>query len=109
MSESSSTGALLEVDAVRRAFVRRRGIGRAPEIVHAVLDASFEVSRGEWLGLVGESGCGKSTLARLILRLIEPDGGTVRFEGRDIGALHGAELRGCDGGCRSSSRTRPAP
>ena len=49
--------------------------------------------RGETLGIVGESGCGKSTLARCLVRLLEPDGGAIRFEGRDISTLRSAERR----------------
>jgi ABC-type oligopeptide transport system ATPase subunit len=47
----------------------------------AVKDVSFAVNRGETFAVVGESGCGKTTLARMLLRLIEPDGGELRFEG----------------------------
>ena len=59
----------------------------------AVDKVSFEVARGETFAVVGESGCGKTTLARMLLRLIEPDGGEIEFEGRDLLALRGAELR----------------
>ena len=59
----------------------------------AVDDVSLSVHRGKTLGLVGESGCGKTTLGRAILRLMEPDIGTVQFMGSDFGSLHGAELR----------------
>ena len=52
--------------------------------VHAVEDVSLTVHKGETLGIVGESGCGKSTTARLMLRLLDPTAGTIRFEGRDI-------------------------
>jgi oligopeptide transport system ATP-binding protein len=60
--------------------------------VRAVDDISFRVKNGEILGLVGESGCGKSTVGRLLLRLIEPTGGTVLFEGRDLLTLPKADL-----------------
>ena len=61
--------------------------------VHAVDGVSFDLQRGETLGVVGESGCGKSTMGRCLLRLIEPTAGQVQFEGRDVGALRGEALR----------------
>jgi oligopeptide/dipeptide ABC transporter ATP-binding protein len=61
--------------------------------VRAVDDVSFDVNRGETLGIVGETGCGKSTTARLIMRLLEPTAGEVRFDGRDITRLKGAPLK----------------
>ena len=61
--------------------------------VHAVEDVTLTVHRGETLGIVGESGCGKSTTARLMLRLLDPTAGTIRFEGRDITKLSQRELR----------------
>jgi peptide/nickel transport system ATP-binding protein len=61
--------------------------------VRAVDDVSFDVAPGETLGIVGESGCGKSTLARLLLRLIEPDAGSVHFAGEDVRAASPARMK----------------
>jgi oligopeptide/dipeptide ABC transporter ATP-binding protein len=61
--------------------------------VHAVDGVSFDVIRGETLGIVGETGCGKSTTARLIMRLLEPTAGSVKLDGEDITALKGAALK----------------
>jgi len=86
---------LLEVAGLTRHYAVRGGLlrGRSAGVVRAVDGVSFSLARGETFGLVGESGCGKSTLARLVLRLIEPTGGTVRFDGQDITALDGERLR----------------
>src|ERR1700730_11771985 len=61
--------------------------------VHAVDDISFQIGKGETLGVVGESGCGKSTTARALMRLIEPDAGEVIFCGEAVGASDGISLR----------------
>jgi peptide/nickel transport system ATP-binding protein/oligopeptide transport system ATP-binding protein len=61
--------------------------------VHAVDGVSFDVIRGETLGIVGETGCGKSTTARLITRLLEPTSGTIQFEGRDISHLSATQVK----------------
>jgi ABC-type oligopeptide transport system ATPase subunit len=68
---------------------RRRQAGA----VEAVAGVSFDVLRGEALGIVGESGCGKSTTARLIMRLLDPTAGSVSFAGQDITSLRGARLK----------------
>ena len=86
--------ALLEVEGLVKHFVAGRSVfGRATAFVKAVDGVSFSVEAGKTLALVGESGCGKSTVSRLVLRLIEPDAGSVRFEGRDLLALDDSELR----------------
>ena len=76
---------LLEARGLRKHFPLRGGVlQRTQAWVRAVDDVAFDVKPGETLGIVGESGCGKSTLARLILRLVEPDAGTVWFDGEDV-------------------------
>jgi oligopeptide/dipeptide ABC transporter ATP-binding protein len=85
---------LLEVRNLKKYFpikggIMRRTIGH----VKAVDDVSFFVRHGETLGIVGESGCGKSTTGRLILRLIEPTGGQVLFEGTDLASLSKSQMR----------------
>jgi peptide/nickel transport system ATP-binding protein/oligopeptide transport system ATP-binding protein len=77
---------LVEVRDLVKHFPLKRGIIFQKQIgaVHAVDGVSFDVRRGETLGIVGETGCGKSTTARLILRLLEPTSGKITFEGEDI-------------------------
>jgi oligopeptide/dipeptide ABC transporter ATP-binding protein len=85
---------LLEVSELKKHYPVRSGIlRRAVGTVHAVDGVSFAVGVGETLGLVGESGCGKSTVARSVLRLVEPTGGSIRLNGKDITHLGKAELR----------------
>ncbi|MBX5481993.1 MAG: dipeptide ABC transporter ATP-binding protein [Myxococcaceae bacterium] len=85
---------LLEVRDLKTHFPVRGGLwGKVQGHVKAVDGVSFDLHKGETLGLVGESGCGKSTLGRTVLRLIEPTAGTIRFDGRDITTLPPRELR----------------
>jgi oligopeptide/dipeptide ABC transporter ATP-binding protein len=87
-------GALLEVRNLRKHFPVRAGLLRRPSgAVRAVDGVGFELAAGETLGIVGESGCGKTTLGRVVLRLIEPTTGTIRFAGDDLLALGGDALR----------------
>jgi oligopeptide/dipeptide ABC transporter ATP-binding protein len=86
--------ALLEAENLVKHFVAGRSVfGRPTAHVKAVDGVSFHVEAGETLAIVGESGCGKSTVSRLVLRLIEPDAGHLRFEGRDLLALDANQLR----------------
>jgi peptide/nickel transport system ATP-binding protein len=82
-----SSAALLSIRGLTRHF------GKAPELVRAVDSVSFEVARGEVLGLVGESGSGKSTIGRLALRLLEPTAGRIEFNGEDITATPERRLK----------------
>ena len=86
---------LLEVSNLTRHYDVGGGFlrGRPSGQIRAVDGVSFAIARGETLALVGESGCGKSTLARLVLRLIDPTAGRIRFEGEDVTTLGGDRLR----------------
>ena len=93
--EVGESAALLELEGVTKHFgVRRGAFGVAQATVKAVEDVSFEIHRGEALGLVGESGCGKSTIAKLITCLHRPTSGTIRLDGREISGLPDEKLRG---------------
>ena len=82
---------LLDVRGLTKTFSHGRGAGR--RTVRAVQDVDLAIDEGQTHGLVGESGSGKTTTGRLILRLEEPDAGTATFQGQDLFALSGAELR----------------
>ncbi len=91
---SATSPALLQVKKLRKYFPVRSGLMQhASAWVKAVDDVSFDVRRGETLGLVGESGCGKTTLARLLLRLEESDSGDIEFGGDNITHAKAAELK----------------
>ena len=87
-------GALLDVRGLKKWFPVRKGIlSRVVAHVQAVEGIDLRLARGETLGLVGESGCGKTTAGRSILRLIEPTAGTISFDGQDVRAATGPEMR----------------
>jgi peptide/nickel transport system ATP-binding protein len=91
----SQNGALVELQDLKLYFPIKSGVvlDRHVGDIKAVDGVSFEIRRGETLGLVGESGCGKSTVGRAILRLYEPTGGKVFFDGQDITHMDDEELR----------------
>src|SRR3989449_4759436 len=86
---------ILVVENLKKHFPITQGIVFRKQVaaVKAVDGVSFTVRRGETLGVVGESGCGKSTMARCVMRLLDPTGGRIVFEGRDITTLSRAEMR----------------
>jgi oligopeptide/dipeptide ABC transporter ATP-binding protein len=84
---------LLEARNLTKHFPVRRGFLAKPlGVVRAVDGVSFSIGVGKTLGVVGESGCGKTTTAKLVLRLEEPTGGLLLFDGQDIGGLEGREV-----------------
>ena len=94
LKELYSHDPILKVEGLQTWYPLKKGIfGRVYDHVKAVDDVSLEVYEGETLGLVGESGCGKTTLGRSILRLQEPTGGKVWFDGMEVTALNKADLR----------------
>ncbi|HEX8709941.1 MAG TPA: dipeptide ABC transporter ATP-binding protein [Pyrinomonadaceae bacterium] len=76
-----------------RGLVKHFAVEGSDDVVRAVDGVTFEILRGETLGLVGESGCGKSTVGRCVLRLIEPTAGEIKFDGRDVLMTGGRRLR----------------
>ena len=94
IAPGAPTEDLLKVRDLRKRFAVKGGIlSRTVDQVHAVDGVSFDIGKGETLGLVGESGCGKSTTGRCILRLIEPSSGEVWFQGNDVTRMGGDQLR----------------
>ncbi|MDD5368214.1 MAG: ABC transporter ATP-binding protein [Anaerolineaceae bacterium] len=92
--ESMNSSNLIEVKNLKKYFPVRGGLlQRVVAWVQAVDDVSFNIRAGETLGMVGESGCGKTTVGRTMLRLTEPSGGQVSFEGTDVFALKGRSLK----------------
>jgi oligopeptide/dipeptide ABC transporter ATP-binding protein len=94
----SANGRLLEVEDLVVQYPVPRGIvgtaaRRPQQVVRAVDGVSFDLARGELLALVGESGCGKTTTAQTVLRLVDPVGGRIAFDGRDITSLTNRALR----------------
>lgn len=87
---------LLEVAELRKDYPLQSGllstVMGSRRVVHAVNGVSFTLEEGGSLGLAGESGCGKTTTAKLILRLLRPSGGSIRFAGRDVATLEGLDL-----------------
>jgi len=98
VSTNGQVHPLLEVSDLVTRYPIPRGIlgtvaGRPQQQVHAVEGISFSLNQGEMLALVGESGCGKTTTAQSVMRLVQPDSGSIRFEGSDISTLGFRELR----------------
>lgn len=92
-----SDAALIQAENLQCLFTQRRGpvdmLRGKVNKVHAVDSVSFSLQRAEILSLVGESGCGKSTVGRLLVKLEDPTGGSLRFNGTDIGPISGESLR----------------
>ncbi len=92
-----TAGPLLRFAAVSRRFTSPGGWFSPARSMTAVRSVSFDIAKGDVVGVVGESGCGKSTLARLALRLITPTAGSVAFQGSDLGSLSPRALRALRG------------
>ena len=93
--DGAPVNALVAVEGLEVHFPIKRGLvlDRTVGHVHAVDGVDMAIERGETYGLIGESGCGKTTLGRALLRLVEPTGGRVTFDGIDLSILNGESLR----------------
>lgn len=94
-TSSEPPAPILEVKRLHKTYVTARGLFVKKRVVHAINDVSFEVARGQTLGIVGESGSGKSSIGRCLLKLQSIDSGALLFHGRDIAPLTATEFRPC--------------
>src|SRR6476660_7171472 len=93
MSDVSTTPLLSVRNLVKHFPVMKGLLQRTVGQVHAVDGVSFDIAEGETLGLVGESGCGKTTTGRMVVRLLEPSSGSIKFNGAEISTFTGKALR----------------
>ncbi|WP_420327736.1 ABC transporter ATP-binding protein [Mameliella sp.] len=89
----SDSPVVIDVEGLRKTFHTAGTLFKKSRTVHAVKDISFQVRRGETLGIVGESGSGKTTLVRCLMRLIDPDAGKINISGVDFASQTSSELR----------------
>ena len=92
-ADAQQSPVILSVSGLNKTFSTGGGLFKPPRVVHAVKDLSFDLHLGETIGIVGESGSGKSTAGRCIIRLIDPDSGTVRLSDVDLTGLGRQSLR----------------
>lgn len=85
--------ALLTVKNVKKHYIIKKNIVSPKQLIQAVDDVSFEIYKGETVGLIGESGCGKTTLSNMIMQLIHQDEGEILFKGKTISKLMGLEMK----------------
>jgi oligopeptide transport system ATP-binding protein len=89
----SKNSPLLKVENLRKTFILKKDwLGRPTQMLKALDGVSFELNAGETLGVVGESGSGKSTLGKCLVRLLDPDSGTIQMHGKEISKLSGEDL-----------------